>query len=244
MKFRNTGNQPCLFLRVLDVAVSTIGIVMTSPILLAVTFLLHLHYPYRVLFRQDRIGYGGRSFKILKLVTMVPNAEHLPGGGITFERDPRILPLGRILRKTKINELTQLVNVLRGDMGIVGPRPTTLLGFSKYPKAAQDKLVQMRPGITGIASIILYNEEELLSSVDEDRQRYHDEVIKPYKVEIEHWYLKNQSLRLYIEVVIATILTLVDGAPRLFSWWHNLPQPPTELTANPAFRVRSRKETT
>lgn len=227
-----------LLVRCLDILLASIGLVLTAPIIAAAAVILRVHYPYRVFFFQNRVGMDGRLFRILKLVTMVPDAERLPGGGITHDRDPRILPVGRFLRRTKVNELPQLINVLRGDMSIVGPRPVTWSGFQKYDDRSREQLGLMRPGVTGVASIVLFNEEELMSSIDVDRQRYHDQVIKPYKVELEYWYLNNMSVVLYVQVIIATVLTIVRHSPQLRSEWKGLPEPPRELRSNSAFRLQ------
>ena len=233
------GNKPVnptqRGIRMLDLVIAMVSIFVAAPVFLAAAQILAVTYPHRIFFVQRRVGRHEELFGLIKFVTMVPGAEHMPGGSITHTRDPRISRVGRTLRRTKINELPQLWNVLRGHMSIVGPRPVTQAGHMKYGESGRRKLSQMAPGITGIGSIMLFNEEELISAIPGDPHQYHDEVIKPYKVELEHWFFRHQSIGLYLQVIVCTLLTLLHGRPTVRPSWRDLPLAPQRLRNNPAF---------
>ncbi len=182
-------------------------------------------------YRQLRVGKNGSEFFLLKFATMLRNSPNMTTGTITTKDDPRVLPFGKLLRKTKINELPQLLNVLAGDMSLVGPRPLTPQLFHAYPEKVQERLKSIRPGLSGIGSIIFRSEEDLIrgDSVEEKVNFYKKEVL-PYKGELEVWYVKNRSFFLYLMIILATILVILapkSGIPqRLFPY---LPAPPDGL---------------
>ena len=122
---------------------------------------------------------------------------------LLLKNDPRVLPFGRFLRKTKINELPQLINILLGHISIVGPRPMVPNTFLKYTPEAQSELQKVRPGLTGIGSIIFRDEEKFLEGKSDPRKFYDDHII-PYKNKLELWYIKNDSIATYFKIILAT----------------------------------------
>jgi len=183
-----------------------------------------------VFYIQQRVGLGGNTFGLLKLATMLKDSPNLPGGDVTVEHDPRILPLGGFLRKTKLNELPQLWNVFRGQMSLVGPRPLTPGNFKLYPYAAQEVIKKMKPGLTGIGSVVFRDEEKKLSRADRPPNDYYREVIAPYKGRLEMWYGEHRSLALDFKLVILTILVvLAPGLGSGVQLLKGLPEPPKEL---------------
>lgn len=217
--------------RLLDILLSGAALLLLAPLLLPVCLALRLTGEGEVFFRQARIGRDGREFGLLKFATMLKNSPNLGTGTVTVKDDPRVLPLGRILRKTKVNELPQLLNILRGDMSIVGPRPQTRRCFDAFPADARAAIVQVRPGLSGIGSIVFRDEEELMHASAEP-ERFYDEVIMPYKGRLEQWYVANQGLRVYLAVIALTawVVLFPRGNP-VWKLFPDLPRPPPGLEA-------------
>ncbi|MBM4284063.1 MAG: sugar transferase [Deltaproteobacteria bacterium] len=176
--------------RILDVAASLTGIALLSPLLLVVAALVKFQDGGPAFYRGVRVGRGGRLFRIYKFRTMVPNA-HLLGPGLTTRRDPRVTPLGRWLRRTKLDELPQLFNVLLGDMSLVGARPEDPRYVAVYTDR-QREILRHRPGITSPASLSFRREEELLTGPGWE-QRYLEEVL-PAKLEMDRAYLERRTV--------------------------------------------------
>jgi lipopolysaccharide/colanic/teichoic acid biosynthesis glycosyltransferase len=202
---------------------------MLSPLLVPVAILLRLTGEGEVFFLQERVGKGGKKFKLYKFATMLKNSPGIGTGTVTVKNDPRILPMGHFLRKTKINELPQLLNILLGDMSVVGPRPQTQRCFDAYTPSQQKAMVQVRQGLSGIGSIIFRDEESLLHG-QRDSLQFYDEVIAPYKGALEEWYVANQGLRTYMMCIVVTAWVVVFKKSTLV-WrvFADLPQPPMEL---------------
>ena len=160
---------------------------------------------------------------------MLKNSPNLGTGTLTVKDDPRVLPLGRFLRKTKINELPQLLNILFGDMSIVGPRPQTQRCFDAFPIASQVAIVKVRPGLSGIGSIVFRNEENMMHA-SADPNQFYDAVIMPYKGRLEEWYVANRNICTYLLCIIITAWTVVfpDSAV-VWKVFPALPKPPDEL---------------
>jgi lipopolysaccharide/colanic/teichoic acid biosynthesis glycosyltransferase len=193
------------------------------PIILA----LALTGEHQIFYLQKRIGKGGRDFRVIKFVTMQKDSLNLPGGDITQKDDPRVLALGRLLRKTKINELPQLLNILIGQMSFVGPRPVVRRHLELYSEAVRTTVLTMAPGLTGIASLVFRNEEVILDKMGGDRMYYHDSVFAPYKGELEIWYSKNRNARVYFLTILLTAWAVLRPNSRLhFSKFKDLPEPP------------------
>ena len=208
---------------------SSIALITFSPILLLVMLILRITGEREIFFLQSRVGQGGHHFHLLKFATMLKNSPNMGAGTITVHDDPRVLPLGKVLRKTKINELPQLINVLKGDMSVIGPRPQTKRCFDAYTKAAQIEIIKVRPGLSGIGSIVFRNETEMMRE-NLDVDKFYDDVIMPYKGDLEQWYVQNNSIFSYFFLIIMTIYVLISGSPRfLFSVYASLPKIPKIL---------------
>lgn len=182
-----------------------------------------------IFYRQERIGKGLKPFHVLKFATMLKNSPSLGSGTITVKDDPRILPVGRILRKTKLNELPQLFNVLRGEMSLIGPRPHAARDLIGVDQLTLEKVLTVRPGLSGVGSVVFRNEESLIHAADNPREKY-DRVIAPYKAELECWYVENTSLRLYFTLIMLTILAVIGFRESIiFNCFKSIPRPPSEL---------------
>jgi lipopolysaccharide/colanic/teichoic acid biosynthesis glycosyltransferase len=193
--------------RALDVAVSSAALIVASPLLLLIAAAIKLTSPGPVLFRQPRVGRGGRSFWIWKFRTMVEGA-HDRGPAITASGDPRVTPIGLLLRRTKLDELPQLVNVWRGEMSLVGPRPEVpryVAGYSDEDRS----VLSIRPGITDLASIAFRDEESVLAQFV-DRERAYVDVLLPRKLALAREYLRRQSFTLDLELLLRTLLVVVQ----------------------------------
>jgi lipopolysaccharide/colanic/teichoic acid biosynthesis glycosyltransferase len=211
--------------RILDIFLSGIGIFLLSPLLLPIACILKATGEGEVFYIQTRIGKNGSPFGLFKFATMLKDSPNLGSGEITINDDPRVLPLGKFLRKSKINELPQLWNILFGDMSVVGPRPMVPNTYANYPEKAQEILNTVRPGLTGIGSIIFRDEERLLDG-HENPIDFYNKNITPYKSELEIWFVKNNTLWLYIKAIFVTAWVVIfpsskiadrafNGIPRL-----------------------------
>lgn len=194
-----------------DIAGSIAGLLFCAPFLVFVAFLVHFDSPGGVFYRGTRTGKDRRTFQIFKFRSMVVDAERL-GGGSTAKDDSRVTRVGRVLRKYKLDELPQLINVLRGDMSFVGPRPE-LLCYTQLYTDDEALILTIRPGITDHASLELFQLSEALGSVDADR--VYEERYLPQKNALRVKYVKEQSLTGDLTIVIHTILRIVS--PRSYA---------------------------
>ena len=154
-----------LLKRTFDILTSGIAIVILSPLLIPVIIGLKLTGEGYILYKQERVGYKNKKFLIWKFATMLKDSANMTGGIMTTKKDPRITPMGGFLRKSKINELPQLFNILFGHMSVVGPRPVMKVSFEAYPEEVKEVIYNVKPGLTGIGSIIFRDEEELITDV-------------------------------------------------------------------------------
>jgi lipopolysaccharide/colanic/teichoic acid biosynthesis glycosyltransferase len=147
-------------------------------------------------------------------------------GSITLKDDPRVTEIGSFLRKTKINELPQIINILKGDISLVGPRPLVTKTFSAYSEDVQSKIYNVKPGLTGIGSIIFRDEESIISAVeDEDPHEFYKRVIAPYKGELEMWYQSNCSFLLDLQLIFMTAWVILAPNSKLYEkWFKDLPK--------------------
>lgn len=215
-----------IFKRLFDIFFSLLALFILIPILFPISVLLKITSEREVFYLQDRIGLQNITFKIFKFATMLKNSEKMKGGIITLKNDPRVTFMGRFLRKSKINEFPQLINIIKGDMSIVGPRPVMKISFEAYPKEIQKVIYNVKPGLTGIGSIIFRDEEKLITNVKNnggDSWRFYKEKIYPYKGELEIWYQKNMSLFLDIKIIMVTILVVIFPNLDISKWFKNLP---------------------
>ena len=191
--------------RFFDILFSSLAIALLSPILIVASIALKIT-KNDILYRQKRVGLGGRYFDIYKFTTMVKNSENMGAGTITVKGDARVLPVGRFLRKSKINELPQLFNILKGDMSIIGPRPQDAIGFNAFNTKEQESIIKIRPGLSGIGSIFFRDEEEIMERAKvADKKRFYIKVISPYKGKIEAWYVEHKTLYLYFLLIFLTM---------------------------------------
>jgi lipopolysaccharide/colanic/teichoic acid biosynthesis glycosyltransferase len=215
--------------RFFDILFSSLALVVLSPLLIPIVIFLRITGEGEIFYLQDRIGMGGRVFKLYKFATMLKNSPNMTTGTITVKNDPRVLPAGKFLRKTKINELPQLLNIFLGDMSVIGPRPLTIQTFSSYSLHIQKVVMQVRPGLSGIGSIVFRGEEDILagevSSVD-----FYNKAIAPYKGFLEEWYVNNGGLKTYFTAIFITTWVVIFPKSNL-AWkaFSGLPIPPIEL---------------
>ena len=194
--------------RVFDIVATAVGLLLLAPLLLLVTLLLKLTSRGPVFYSQERVGKGGRLFRILKFRSMVLDAD-VKGPAVTSAGDPRITRLGQLLRRSKLDELPQLWNVLHGDMSLVGPRPEVPLYAAGYT-AEQRQVLTVRPGITDIASIAYRNEEDLLGGRP-DPEQYYREVVLPDKLALNAEYLNKTSLGFDLLLILKTTRSLFSS---------------------------------
>ena len=215
--------------RIADFILATIFISWVLPLWVIVIPVLRLTGEGEVFYRQPRVGKGGKLFDLLKFATMLKNSPHIGTGELTLHNDPRVLPVGRWLRKSKINELPQLINVWLGHMSIAGPRPQTPRCFGAYSEAVQRELLRIRPGLSGIGSILFRGEEKMMKDAA-DPVAFYDQVIMAYKGQVEQWYVEHHTARNYFLIIIATIwIILFPKSQIAWRWFPGLPKPPAEL---------------
>lgn len=193
-----------IFKRIFDIVLSSIGILILFPIFVVIGVLIKVTSKGPIFFKQIRVGKEEKNFEILKFRTMVENAEKI-GMQITVGSDPRVTSIGKILRKTKLDELPQLINVLKGDMSFIGPRPEVPKYVDMYTDE-QKIILKIRPGITDLASIEYRDENELLSKV-KNPEDYYISVIMPNKIRLNLVYIKNMNVLEDIKIILKTILT-------------------------------------
>jgi len=190
--------------RLIDFIMSFAGLIFLSPFLLFISILIKISTNGNVFFVQERVGKNGSLFKMIKFRTMY--TDHNDNNTISIKGDSRITKLGYFLRKYKIDELPELINVLFGDMSFVGPRPD-VKGYADKLKGDHRKILKLRPGITGPASIKFINEELLLSQ-QKNPKYYNDNVIYPEKVRINLDYFYNNSIWIDFKIIFATIFRI------------------------------------
>jgi lipopolysaccharide/colanic/teichoic acid biosynthesis glycosyltransferase len=190
----------CIF----DIAVALIGLVLLAPVFIVIAILIKLDSPGPVFFEGRRIGIYGRPFHILKFRSMTPDAPH-KGASITCKDDPRVTRMGRVLRRTKLDELPSLVNVLRGEMSLVGPRPEAPDWVERY-STQQRAVLRVKPGITGLAQVKYRSEEELLSGANLEVEYLQ---IMNDKLDIDLDYVENHTLILDMRILFKTALALI-----------------------------------
>ncbi len=222
--------------RFFDIAFSLVALVILFPLLLAVSCILKCTGEGEIFFLQERIGLSGKTFKLFKFATMLKDSPNIGTGTVTMKDDPRVLVFGKLLRKTKINELPQLLNILMGQMSLVGPRPLTHETYTSYSKSVQVAISEVRPGLSGIGSIIFRREEEILqgkaASID-----FYNSTIAPYKGALEEWFVSNKNLYVYFATILLTIWVVLF--PRTTVVWivfKDLPMPPNLLKVQLNFK--------
>ena len=194
-------------IRTIDIFVSLGILIFLIPIIIPIMVTLKFTGEGEIFYLQKRVGFQCRKFNIIKFATMLKNSSKIGNKNITLKDDPRVLKFGKFLRKTKINELPQLWNVVIGDMSLVGPRPLTQDHFELYPIKVGEIISQNRPGITGLGSIVFRDEETMLSKARDPNHMYRD-IIAPHKSKLELWYIKNKSTKIYFLLLFLTAVTI------------------------------------
>ena len=215
--------------RFFDILFSGLALVVLIVPLSVIMVLLKFTGEGEVFYKQERIGKGGKVFSVLKFATMLKDSANIGTGTVTLKNDSRVLPMGKFLRKSKINELPQLFNIFGGSMSIIGPRPQTRRCFDAFPQEAQAEIIKVRPGLSGIGSIVFRNEEDMMDDAENADMIYND-VIMPYKGDLERWYVSNKSLFVYFACIILTVwVVLTAKGDAVFQLFNTLPKPPENL---------------
>ena len=217
-------------IRFFDIFFSLLGILFLGPLLIPISILLLFTGEHKVFYKQNRVGKCGKVFGLLKFATMLEDSPNLPGGDITSGNDPRVLKYGNFLRKTKINELPQLINILRGDISIIGPRPLTPKNFQMYNPDVQVMISKVRPGLSGIGSMVFRDEESVIALSPKSSIKCYQEDISPYKGKLQCWFIDNKSFLLYLALILITAWIVVFPKSKII-WkiFPELPSPPKNL---------------
>ena len=215
--------------RFFDILFSGLAIIVLLPFMIPIMIGLKLTGEHDIFYKQERIGKGGKPFGVLKFATMLRNSPNMAGGVLTQKDDPRILPMGKFLRKTKINELPQLVNIFIGQMSVIGPRPQAKRHYDLYSDEVKAAIDTVAPGLSGLGSVAFRDEEDMLNTV-EDRNLFYDTVIAPYKGALEVWFVQHRSIGVYFKLIWLTVLAVLKPSSK--AWrksFKDLPPVPVEL---------------
>ncbi|HAO46644.1 MAG TPA: sugar transferase [Ferruginibacter sp.] len=199
--------------RIIDILLASIALIILSPILIPSIMILLVTGEREVFYFQKRIGYKNKPFDIWKFATMLKNSPNIGTGEITLRNDPRVTKFGKILRMTKVNELPQIINVFKGDMSLVGPRPLMEVSFKLYSEEVQKVIYNCRPGMTGIGSLIFRDEEKIVSEAADPKAMY--AAIYPYKGALELWYQKHASLYTDFMIIFLTAWSILSPGNKL-----------------------------
>jgi lipopolysaccharide/colanic/teichoic acid biosynthesis glycosyltransferase len=191
--------------RILDFIIALIGVIALLPLFIVIALLIKLTSRGSIFFKQIRVGQYGKSFSIYKFRTMVNSKKGLK---LTIGKDPRVTKLGHVLRKTKLDELPQLINVLKGDMSLVGPRPEVPEYVNYYPSNIKEIVLSVKPGITDFASIEMIDENLILAKSSDPEQEYINNIL-PKKLEYGVKYVNKQNLALDIYLILLTLIKII-----------------------------------
>lgn len=224
--------------RFFDMIAAALVLAILLPLLLPITLMLRFTAEGEVFYFQKRRGYKNKPFNIWKFATMLKNSPNLGAGTITLRNDPRVTPIGKYLRITKVNELPQIVNVLKGDMSVVGPRPLDERAFNAYPEAIQNIIYNVKPGITGIGSIVFRDEEKIISASNLPPREAYATIIAPYKGALELWYQAHYSFYTDFMIIILTVWAILFPQSDLhFKVFKDLPKRPDALEVRKATSI-------
>ena len=216
-------------IRFFDILFSGLAIIILLPFMIPIMIGLKLTGEHDIFYKQPRIGKGGKPFGVMKFATMLRNSPNMAGGVLTQKDDPRILPMGKFLRKTKINELPQLLNIFIGQMSVIGPRPQAKAHYDLYSDEVKASIDTVAPGLSGLGSVAFRDEEDMLNAV-EDRDHFHDTVIAPYKGALEVWFVQHRTLGVYFKLIWLTVFAVIKPSSK--AWrkaFKDLPPVPEEL---------------
>jgi lipopolysaccharide/colanic/teichoic acid biosynthesis glycosyltransferase len=218
--------------RLIDILVAAVVLIVLLPLWIILLPALKFTGEGHIFYLQKRIGFRNRYFNIYKFATMLKNSPNMGTGVITLRNDPRVTPVGKYLRISKINELPQILNVLIGNMSLVGPRPLVDRTFNAYPEEIRPFIYESKPGITGIGSIVFRDEEELISKSNDPHEFYKRE-IAPYKGALEMWYNKNKALWVDLSILFLTVWVIIQPKSELvFTFFRDLPQRTREVPSS------------
>lgn len=201
--------------RFFDILFSLLALLVLSPLLLPIILLLKITGEGEVFYLQKRMGFRNREFFIWKFATMLKNSPNMGSGDVTTRNDPRVTAIGKFLRISKLNELPQLINILKGDMSFVGPRPLMRAGFERYSPALQASVYNVKPGLTGIGSIVFRDEELIISNSPLPPHECYAQVILPYKGAVEIWYQKHFSFYTDFLILFLTAWYIIFSKSKL-----------------------------
>lgn len=216
-------------IRFFDILFSGIAIIILLPFMIPIMIGLKLTGEHDIFYKQTRIGKAGKPFGVMKFATMLRNSPNMAGGVLTQKDDPRILPMGKFLRKTKINELPQLLNIFIGQMSVIGPRPQAKAHYDLYSDDVKAAIDTVAPGLSGLGSVAFRDEEDMLNAV-ENRDAFHDTIIAPYKGALEVYFVNHRNLCTYFKLIWLTVLAVLKPSSK--SWrkaFKGLPPVPAEL---------------
>jgi lipopolysaccharide/colanic/teichoic acid biosynthesis glycosyltransferase len=221
-----------MLIRFFDVVLSGLALIALSPLLIPIVLFLKFSGEGEVFFLQERVGQDREMFKLFKFATMLKDSPNMGTGTVTIKNDPRVLPAGKFLRKTKINELPQLLNVFLGHMSLIGPRPQAPRCFDVFPVESQDIIVRIKPGLSGIGPIVFRGEEDILEG-HSGTLNFYDNVIGPYKGVVEAWYIRKRNLKVYFLLILLTAwVVLFPKSNVIWRVFKDLPAPPVELVTD------------
>ncbi|MET0463951.1 MAG: sugar transferase [Chitinophagaceae bacterium] len=201
--------------RFFDIIFSLLALIILSPLLIPVVIMLLLTGEHEVLYLQDRVGHRNTIFRIWKFATMLKNSPNMGSGDVTTRNDPRVTFMGKFLRMSKLNELPQLVNILKGDMSFVGPRPLMKAGFDRYSDEMKAKVYRVKPGLTGIGSIVFRDEELIITQSSLPPHECYRQVILPYKGAVEVWYQQHYSFYTDCMILFLTAWQIISPKSEL-----------------------------
>ncbi|MBL7763428.1 MAG: sugar transferase [Chitinophagaceae bacterium] len=190
--------------RFFDIIFSILALILLSPVLIPIIIILLATGEHEVFFRQDRVGYQNKIFKILKFATMLKNSPNMGHGDVTVRNDPRITAIGRLLRQSKLNELPQIINILTGEMSFVGPRPLMKAGYDRYSPELKEKVYRVKPGLTGIGSIVFRDEELIITHSSLPPHECYAREILPFKGALEIWYQQHRNFFTDLSILFLT----------------------------------------
>ncbi|CZE49308.1 sugar transferase [Campylobacter geochelonis] len=218
-------------IRFFDFVFSFVALVCLLPLFFIVMIVLYFTGEGEIFYIQQRVGKNTKPFGLIKFATMLKNSPNLGTGTVTTKDDPRVLPFGKFLRKTKINELPQIFNIIKGDMSLIGPRPQDKRCFDVFLDEDKENIIKIRPGLSGMGAIFFRDEESILEKTKMDKIKFYDEIISPYKGKLESWYIKNYSLKNYFLLIGITVWVVLFPKSKIYTKiFRDLPIPPKELS--------------
>lgn len=179
--------------RFFDITFSIIALIILLPFFIPIIIILLLTGEHQVFYQQERVGFHNKIFGIWKFATMLKNSPNIGSKDLTMRNDPRVTSIGKFLRKSKLNELPQMINILTGDMSFIGPRPLMKSGFDRYSDDLRTKIYNVKPGLTGIGSIVFRDEELIMTNSSLPPDECYRIVILPHKGALELWYQQQQN---------------------------------------------------